>query len=564
MKKFTFLVLVILSCNFCSLFKAKIVPYPSGVVFPVVRDHELSYEGEIISLIQKKDHLLYFSTRDGKLYCFDGQKQELLWRFDIPASSSSSPYLAESRIYIDDDDNNLYCLDSDGELRWKTQFANKITSGVAESGEQVYFGTGKGQLICLNADTGQELWQFQAGDAIRSNLVIWQDTVLFGCDDHQVYFVDKKGMLSGKHDAGGRIGKTLTIDENLLYFGTEDRYLQCLNLKRKKTKWKILSGGATFVPPVVTEKRVLFLCWNCVLYCINKKSGTILWWGSVPSRSYYRVEVIQDKAVVSSFSPKLVCFDIQTGKNQGSFDASQEIKSNPAWFTPFLLVNLHDPENDAGELVFLKKEVKATLFPSQKSPNKKNEEISFTAKGTGFHLPMYEFFLTRYVRARFYPGIILLFREGDREVVQESSELAAWKWFPEEEGFYNIEVVIADEKEKAQTEFPFLIREGNMKVSLSSAMTSPQQIGQKIVFTADSEGLGAPRFEFRLSRLRWVRILSPFPFLFVDKEEIVREASEKDNWTWTPGKEGMYLIKVIAQDGEEKATAHLAFAIKKE
>lgn len=562
MKKSAALLLVVFFTNFCSLFKEKVVPYPSGVMFPVIEESALSYEGEIVSLIQEKDQLLYFVTRDGKVYCFDGQKQDVLWHFDIPAPCSSSPYLSESRIYIADDENSFYCLDPDGKLLWQKGFTEKITSGSMERWGQVFLGTEDGQLFCLSAETGEELWRYQAGDAIRSNLVVWQDFLLFGCDDHHIYFVGKGGILSEMHDVGSRIEKTLAVEENLLYFGTEDRYLQCWNLKRKKRKWKILSGGATFVPPVVAGKRILFLSWNCVLYCLNKNSGTILWWGSIPSRSHYRVEVIQDKAVVSSFSPDLLCFDLKTGKNLGAFHASQEIKSNPAWLAPYLLINLYDPEDDAGKLVFLKKEVKADLSPSRKAPSKKNEEIVFRAESTGFHLPMFEFSMTRYVTAHFYPGIYLLFREGEKKVVQERSDSGTWEWFPEEEGLYYIEVEIVDEKEIARAEFPFLIHEGIVGASLSSTKVSPQPAGQKIEFTAVSKGLVAPRYEFRLGRLGWANLPSQFSLLVLEKEEVVREGAAVNKWAWIPEDPGVYLIRVIAKEGEKETSACMAFVVE--
>lgn len=564
MKKSAALLSVILFCNFCSLFKAKVVPYPSGVIFPVAEDHELSYDGEIISPIQKKDHLLYFSTRKGKGYCLDGEKREMVWQFDCPAPLVCPPYLSESRIFVYDRENFLYCLDRDGKLVWKTALANKLTSGIAESGAQVYVGSNKGLLFCLSTENGKEVWQFQAGGAIQSNLVIWRDTVLFGCDDHHVYSVDDRGRQRGKHDSGGKIGKTLTVDENLLFFGTENRYLHCVNLNRHKTKWKIRPGGATFVPPVVAGNRVFFLCWNCVLYCVNKKNGTILWWNSVPSRSYYRVEVIEKKVVASSFSSKLVCFDTQTGEDKGTYDASGEIKSSPAWLAPFLTVNLYDRDSDTGKLVFLKKVVKVILASSEKSPHNKNDEIIFTARASGFHLPQYEFFLTRFIAARFYPDIFFLFKEGDRTVVQEKSDSSTWNWFPDEEGYYRVEVAVEDEREKAQAEFPFLIQKEEIAVSLSSSLASPQAVGQEITFTANLSGFVAPRFEFHLSRLKLGRVPGTFSLLFAEKEEVARDLSEESSWTWTPGVEGLYVISVVVEGGQDKATARKIFTIKKE
>ncbi len=564
MRKSAILLFIILLCQFCSLFRAKTVPYPSGVIFPVEKDHELSYEGEIISLFHKEDHLLYFSTRRGKVYCVDGLKREIVWQKDLSASLSSPPFLAENRIYVSSTASDLYCIDLAGNLLYTLKFESKITSGIGATEGLIYIGTEKGRLFCLNADTGQVLWHYQAEASVRSNPVMWQDTVLFGCDDHQIYFLDKKGRLVTKLNVGGNTGKTLAVDENLLYFGTDDRYLQCVNLKRQKIKWKIHTGGATFVQPVVAGKRIFFLCWNCVLYCLNKKNGTILWWNSVPSRSVYRVEVIEKKVVVSSFSPELISFDLQTGEGRGSFNASREIKSNPVWFPPYLMVNLHDPDSDKGTLLYLKKEVKTTLSSSKKSPQKQNEEITFTAKDTGFYLPKYEFFLTQYLSARLYPGLIFLFPKEERKIVQVSSESPTWDWFPEGDGYYRIEVEVTDEKEKAQANIPFLIQERIVEVSISASSESPQNVGQEIMFTADSSGSVQPLYEFRLVHLKWVNVHFGLFLLFQESEEVVQEVSEVNSWTWKPENEGVYLIKVFMKDEQDTATSQIAFAINKE
>ena len=564
MKKIAVFLCVILFCPVCSLFKAKVAPYPAGVIFPVEKEHELSYEGEIIPPIQKENDFLYFSTRKGKIYCVDGQKRETVWELDMPAALASPTYLSEDRIYVCGDKNNLYCVHRAGKILWEWTTASMITSGVAESGGQVYAGTEKGILSGLNADTGDELWQFEAGGAIRSNLVTWQDTVLFGSDDHYIYFVDDQGRPAGSYHAGGKTGKTLAVDDNLLFFGTDDRYLHCVNLLRRKGKWRIRAGGAAFVPPVVAGRRIFFVCWNCVLYCLDKKSGTILWWNSIPSRSSYPVEVIEKRVVVTSFSPELVCFDIKTGEHRGSFRASQEIKSNPLWMSPYLLINLHDPEKNTGKLLFLEKSVKVTLSSSPKSPAEPNEEITFRATDTGFHLPKYEFFLSLYAMTRICPGIYFPFTRQDREVVQKSSDQNTWDWFAEKEGLYSVEVVVVDEKEKADAEMPFLIREKEPLLSLSSSVESPQKIGREIVFTADFSGLTSPRLEFRLIRCQRLSVFARFPFLILEEEKIVQESSEAESWSWVPEREGIYFIKAAAQDGQESAAAILAFAIKKE
>jgi len=562
MRKTTVILLSLVFLSVCSLFRTKIPPYPSGVVFPLINDTELAYEGEIINLIQKSENRLYLSTRKGRVYCIDGQKRKILWRYDAAVSLASAPHLGEDSIYVFDEENTLYCLDSEGQLQWKKTCENRITSGIKANNKKVYIGTEKGDFFCLSSEDGRILWHFQADDAIKSNPVTWRSLVLFGCDDHRVYFLNQEGRLSRKFDAGGKLGPTLFVDGDFLYFGSEDRYLYCVNLNRAKTKWKIRTGGATFIPPVVDKNKVYFLCWNSVVYCLNKKSGTILWWNSVPSRSFYRLEVIGDKIIASTLSSKIVCFDLETGEKQGTFDAFQEIKSNPVWFSPFLLVNLYDRDSNLGKLVFLKKEVKVTLSSSNTSPQKLNEEVIFTARATGFYMPKYEFLLNRFIRLRFYPGISVLIRDGDKNVVQQSSESDSWNWFPEQEGYYIIEVIAVDEKGKAENKFPFIIEREEPRVSLSASRESPQEINNEIVFTAKASGMISPQFEFLLSRLIKLEVLSDF-FVFSKEESVVQELSEKDSWTWTPKDEGFFLVKVRAVGKEQRADSEMAFAIKK-
>ena len=146
--------------------------------------------------------------------------------------------------------------------------------------------------------------------------------------------------------------------------------------------------------------------------------------------------------MASSFSSTLVCFDTKTGLKKGTYEAGQEVRSNPLWLEPYLLISLYDHKKDEGRLVFLKKVVAVTLTPSKESPQKIGEEVIFSAKATGFFQPKYEFYLKT---------------ESGEEVVQEISERGSWTWYPEAIGDYTVGVKVFDAKEEAETEISFLI-----------------------------------------------------------------------------------------------------------
>ncbi|MEA2004770.1 MAG: PQQ-binding-like beta-propeller repeat protein [Acidobacteriota bacterium] len=442
MKKLTIVILCCLSFSFCSLFQRKISSYPTGLIFPLQKKLEFVCPGEIIERILKEGEQVYFSTSKGTLYCVDMQSLEALWTFHAKSTLVSPPFMGDRQIFVLDDNNTIYCLDKEGKLIWEREIDEKITSQIAASEKHVYFGSEKGAFLALDASTGEELWRFRAEGAILSNPVVSGAMVIFGCEDQYLYLLSQFGKLKNKFKANGAIRTSIQVDGKFCYFASEGDYFYCFDIINGKKKWEVKAGGSAKTPPLVDQQKVYFLSWNSVLYCLNKKNGTILWWKIVPSRSLYRLELVEDKIVVSSLSSIVVCFDKKTGEKRGSFDATLQVKSNPLWWPPYLLVNVYDREQDSGHLIYLEKEVKVSIVPSKKSPQPVNEEIIFTASSTGFFMPRYEFSL----------------KEGETlKIIQESFERNTWVWYPEKPGVYIIGVKAIDDKESAQTEVSFTI-----------------------------------------------------------------------------------------------------------
>lgn len=441
MRRFLLLALISFSLS-CSLSKAKIAPYPSGVGFPLVEAGRIPYEGKIIQAIQKADGNLYFATDKGLLYCLEGSAPKIKWKYAADSPFGCPPSVSLENILIWDQDNNIYCLDKSGTLRWTKEINGKISSAISWRQDKAYVGTQEGIFLAMNQSSGKSLWQLKAGGAFEAGAVFWGSQIIVGCTDGKLYFINRNEDLGGIVEIGSPIRITPLVDGDRIYLGTDDATFQCFDLKSKKRKWKIKAGGKLLLPPRADEKRIFFLASNSVLYCIDKKGGDILWWWIVPSRSAYDLEFSADKILVTSFSSILFCLDRKTGKEIGRYDATTEIKANPLWDDPYVLINLHDYLENKGTVVYLRKEVKVQLTASLSSPQQAGTEISFTASTVGFYLPKYEFFL----------------RTGEEKViVQKESERNSWAWFPEKEGSYTVGVKVSDEKQTMEAEIPFEI-----------------------------------------------------------------------------------------------------------
>jgi outer membrane protein assembly factor BamB len=526
---------------------------------------EVLYQGEVVEHIEKQGCRLYLSTRAGFVYCIDGQERQSIWSFQAQDELESPPYLGKENIYVYDKNSVLYCLDKEGKLRWKKELDENISTAVGENAEIIFFGTEEGVLIALNKKDGQESWRFKADQTIRSTPVVGEGMIIFGCDDHHLYFLDKKGGLVDKFPTGDKIKSTPLLDRKSLYFGSDDLNFYSLDFKRRRARWKVKIGCKVSGSPLIYKKRILFLCLDGILFCLDKGNGTILWWRAIPSRSYYQLTRVDEKVLVTSLSSLLVSFDIRTGEKVGEFDSGEEIQSNPLWIEPDVLISLYDYRKKKGSLVYLKKLVDVNLNASKDSPQFIGEELEFEASPTGFFKPEFEFILNRLDQVCFHLPLFLLTSVWERKIVQEMSSKETWRWYPEMAGLYLVELHAEDEKEKGQTRIPFMVIKEKPQVSILSSQKSPQRKNQEVVFQATYRGLKTPEFEFYLSRLKGMDFNPSFFYFTMEWEkDIVQEKSEKNTWTWVEETPGVFVITVKATDEAEETQSMVPFIIEKE
>ncbi len=564
MKKLAIVCALLLVLCSCSLFRKKIPPYPSGIMFPVEEVHQIQYEGEINNPMKKRGTLVFISTRAGILYCVEGSSQVIQWQVKLSETLVSPPFLGEEKIYVLGQDNNLFCLTGEGDILWQRVIGEDLTSRITEFRENVCVGTDSGWFLAIDILKGERKWAFKAEDAIRSNPVVSDGKIIFGSDDHNLYVLSPAGNLIHKFAIGGKIRATLAVDGDYVYLGSGNREILCLDLKKRKRRWRVRTGGELLVPPIFHEKRGFFACMDNVLYCLNKKGGDILWWSVLPSRAFYHLMIVNERIVVTSLSSLLMSFDVKTGEKIGELQGSDEMRSNPIWCDPYMLVNRYKPESDQGTLLYFRKLIAVELSFSKSSPQKVNEDIVVTATPSGFYLPEYEFSLTPLVKWPLNPYIfVLLGKEEEKRIVQEKSEENSWEWFPEEAGIYSIGVTLTDEKERAGTEIPFLIRKEDAAVVLALSKDSPQQLGTEIDFTATSRGMSSPKYEFSLQRAYKLAFFTHMYIFVPGRRKIVLDYSEENNWTWIPAKEGLYVIHVSADDGVDKVKSNVFYSIIK-
>jgi len=562
MKKSVGIASFVLILASCSLFRAKIAPYPSGIVFPIEKAAEIVFQGEIIDPMLAEKGRIYIATRGGRLYGIDAAAQKILWEIKISENLQVSPRLGQEALYVIDGKNILFSVSREGKILWQKNIEGTAAGSAIENEGRVFLGTVDGRLMALDAARGETLWVFQANVALQSNIVAAANALAFGCDDGHLYLVGMNGKLIGKIDVGVPFEHNLAADGSSIYLGTGKKEIFCFDASSRKRKWKIKTGGKVLVPPTFDEKRAFFSCLNNVLYCVNKKSGTILWWDAIPGRNVNSLALVQKRVVITPRSSFLVSFETLTGEKIGGFDAGREFRSNPLWLEPFLLTSFYDASSDKGFLTFFRKKVAVTLSSTPESPQRVNTQIEITVKPVGFHLPKFEFMTARLSKLHISPYFFILLKEPDSDKTgQDKSEENSWQWFPEEVGLFALGVKVVDGKEEKEGWIPYAILKEEPEVTLAFSKKSPQPVGEEIVFKATAKGITGARYEYKLSRLYKFRFFAEsYIFSYISKD-VVQEKSESNTWTWKPEKAGIYAIEVTADNAEEKADAVVFFRV---
>ncbi|MBN2206722.1 MAG: PQQ-binding-like beta-propeller repeat protein [Candidatus Aminicenantes bacterium] len=432
----------------CALFRRGPEPYPSGLVFPLIQDGDVPYQGETAGLVQRTPAGLVLHTKAGVIHAIDEVQRKVLWTYEAEDIVDWPPEVGAEGLTLSCRSSEIHRLTFQGELVWKNRPRRKIATRVREAGGLLFYGTERDEVVALNAADGSEAWRVRLECERTSGPLPAGSLVVFGCKDGSLRGFQGDGGKGWSFTAGSAPTELLMAEEGRLYFMAEDGRLHAVDMVKSKERWKVRTNGPVRGAILVSGKRIVFLTANNVLYCLDRDGGDILWWQPLPARPRFDPVLVGERVVVATQSPVLTVFDIKTGLKTGDYTQESESRSNPVWVEPFLVSNLYDEDGDKGRLIFLKKEIKVSLNATRPSPIKEGDDVTFQAAATGLFQPKFEFAL----------------KAGEAvEVVQASSEESSWTWYETKAGAYAVRVKAVDEKASAEAELVYVVERPDPK-----------------------------------------------------------------------------------------------------
>jgi outer membrane protein assembly factor BamB len=227
---------------------------------------DLNWESKVLDEKHRKlwtspvvhDDAVYVSTFDGHIYALSDETGELNWSFASEAGFASSPVIYEDTIYVGSFDRHFYAIGIGSNVSSKWKFPQENPAGnwfwaspIFNEGI-VYAGCLDGKVYAIDAETGEELWQFESKDQrgkpapIVSSHVLVGNLLIVANEAGNVYVINPEtgdGERIENRENGDKptidaqIRASLCAHEGLVYIRGEDNRLYVVDINERKVSW---------------------------------------------------------------------------------------------------------------------------------------------------------------------------------------------------------------------------------------------------------------------------------------------------------------------------------------
>jgi outer membrane protein assembly factor BamB len=363
------LLLCVLALTYAVLAVPARTPAPEPAV-RVVWTFEQVERGAIISSpLVAGDRVYVGAIRDsafapsGIVYCLNRVTGKVAWKFDDGGAMKhmySSPCLGDGRLYIGEGMHGnltckLYCLDADsGEKRWHFEAAGHIESSPCFADGRVYFGAGDDGIYCLDAASGATRWHFVAPMHIDSTAAVSGKRLYAGSGVSRSYHTTEVFCLDC--DDGKVLWRTPTdlpvwgspvVDGDRLFVGLGNGRLDhsaepperpggavlCLDTGTGQVCWRYDVDDSVLVRPALGARNVYAGSREGLCYCIDRENGRLCWKENLGSPVVAASALIDRRLYVAASSGLVWCLDADSGKRHWSFDVAAHSQTKPQLYS---------------------------------------------------------------------------------------------------------------------------------------------------------------------------------------------------------------------------------------
>ncbi len=281
---------------------------------------------------------LFVGTNPGRFLAIDAETGKIVWRKRFRRCIAASPTVADGVVYqplMDpspcgnpdrDAPGFMVALDADtGRELWRFE------AGVVESSPLLvdgvlFFGSWDGKVYALDVATQRLRWSFETGDEVKAAAAYANGTVVIGSYDGKVYGLDAETgeeRWSTKAQAGfggaGNFYATAALAYGRVFVGNTDGKVYAFGLETGNLLWSRTTGGFVYSSAAVWEQTVYVGSYDGNLYALDAATGDVRWTFAAGGRISGAATVIDGVVYVATLEGTTFGLDARTGAQLWSF-----------------------------------------------------------------------------------------------------------------------------------------------------------------------------------------------------------------------------------------------------
>ena len=317
--------------------------------------------GPIVTSPAVVDGVVYIGALDGHLHAVDVQSGQEKWKFKSRMPIASSPAVAQGTVYFVSSTGTLAALDgATGTPKWvfaaeyerKFQAKNLhgypsaaqtipdawdiFTSSPALANGKVYFGSGDGNVYAVDAASGVLQWKFQTGDVVHASPAVVDGVVYIGSWDSYLYALDaetgqlrwsfKTGEDPVIHNQQGFQSSAAVVD-GTVYVGCRDAHVYAIDALTGRKKWDYPTSKSWVIGTPAVRDGVVYVGTSdsARFMALDAQLGRLRFNFDAKAYIFSSAALAGGMAYVGSHNGKLYALDTKTGKLEWEFqtDASK-------------------------------------------------------------------------------------------------------------------------------------------------------------------------------------------------------------------------------------------------
>lgn len=219
------------------------------------------------------------------LYALDAKTGEVEWSFDVREGVFGAAAVDDDSVYVGGQNGTLHRLDPDtGEQLWRFETddlpedsdmwrqnsAGAINGGVASGptvvDDNVYFATYAGDVYGVDAETGEEQWNYRVDAPFVTSPAVHGDTLYYGGYDTNIHALDRHtGERQWRYFADWEIAKSspLVVGDTV-YAGAIDGNFYAVDADSGELEWKYFTGTYVDSSPAYYDDTLYFTSFEAV------------------------------------------------------------------------------------------------------------------------------------------------------------------------------------------------------------------------------------------------------------------------------------------------------------